>query len=145
VQSCTFFGHHNTPETVRPILKKTICSLIENNQVDTFYIGHQGWFDAMVKQILCCLESQYPHVRFYTVLAYHPARTPFLTAGETLYPFGLESIPPRYAILKCNEWMITHADYVVTYVEHAWGNAAKMQRMAERKQKYIIPLYKDAR
>ncbi|MCQ2440540.1 MAG: hypothetical protein MJ076_01415 [Clostridia bacterium] len=45
---CTFFGHWDTPEEVRPLLQGVLKQLIENRGADTFYVGNQGGFDLMV-------------------------------------------------------------------------------------------------
>ena len=44
---CTFFGHRNYPELIKPKLRATLIDLITNYEVDTFYVGHQGQFDTM--------------------------------------------------------------------------------------------------
>ena len=53
-------------------------------------------------------------------------------------------IPPRFAILKRNEWMVEHADLVIAYVRHEWGGAYKMYRHAEKMQKEIFNLVNKA-
>ncbi len=144
MSSCTFFGHRDTPEAIRPILENTIRDLIQHHHTDTFYVGHQGGFDTMVERVLQNLKSQYPHIRFYIVLAYLPVHSsPLSISDHSLYPFGLESVPPRYAILERNKWMMDQADYVVTYVVHSISNAAKMQEIAKKKHKHILSLYTD--
>lgn len=45
--TCTFFGHKDTPTQIKPLLKAVLVDLIENKNVDTFYIGNQGNFDLM--------------------------------------------------------------------------------------------------
>ena len=62
-------------------------------------------------------------------------------AEETLYPEGLESVPPRYAISHRNRWMLAHAEYVITYVAAPVGGAAKAVETALRKNKKIINLH----
>ncbi|MEE1280074.1 MAG: hypothetical protein UHH95_04500 [Oscillospiraceae bacterium] len=44
---------------------------------------------------------------------------------DTIYPDGLEGVPPNYAISRRNMWMIDNADYVVTYVKYIVGGAAR--------------------
>lgn len=34
--------------------------------------------------------------------------------------------------------MIEQADYVITYVTHSWGGAAKFKELAEKKGKTVI-------
>ena len=45
---CTFFGHRDTPRIAELILKEKIIYLIENKNVDKFYVGNNGNFDFMV-------------------------------------------------------------------------------------------------
>ena len=49
-----------------------------------------------------------------------------------------EHIPPRFAILKRNEWMIDNADLVIAYVDHRYGGAYKSLLFAQRRKKKII-------
>ncbi|HAX84546.1 MAG TPA: DUF1273 domain-containing protein, partial [Ruminococcaceae bacterium] len=41
-----------------------------------------------------------------------------------------------------NEWMINQSDYVITYIEHDFGGAAKFANRARQKNKNVINLYK---
>ena len=38
---CTFFGHRDCPQTIRPKLRERLIYLITNHGVDMFYVGHQ--------------------------------------------------------------------------------------------------------
>ena len=55
-------------------------------------------------------------------------------------PEGIESVHPRYAITWRNRWMLDRADFVVTYITHSWGGAAKFAQAAEKKEKTVINL-----
>ena len=44
---CTFFGHRECPDTIKPKLREVLVDLIENHGVDMFYVGNQGQFDAI--------------------------------------------------------------------------------------------------
>lgn len=46
--TCTFLGHRDCPETIKPILKAEIKSLIEKG-VDSFLIGNNSYFDLYVQ------------------------------------------------------------------------------------------------
>ena len=59
---------------------------------------------------------------------------------DTILPDGLEDVPPKYAILKRNKWMLNNADYVVTYVTRIYGGAADFKRLAEKKDKKVIEI-----
>ena len=116
---CTFFGHRDYPGTVRPGLWALVAELIETRGVDEFYVGRQGAFDVMVWSVLGELGEEYPHIRRAVVLERLPGRGEELGGldfSQTIFPEGLETVPPRLAILRRNQWMLEQADYVVTYI-----------------------------
>ena len=129
---CTFFGHRDCPDSIGPTLQYTIEQLILTRSVDKFYVGHQGHFDALVLKTLRELKRQHPEISFYVVLAYLPRREMPYEIEETLYPEGLETIPPRFSIIHRNRWMVEHSDYVVSALSVDFGGAAEAIRYAER-------------
>ena len=140
---CTFFGHRNCPDSVKPKLRETLIRLIETKQVTLFYVGNHGSFDAMVRSVLRELIIQYPYIDYAVVLAYMPSEqkeSDPLDSYETMLPEGIETVPKRFAISWRNKWMLTQADYVVTYITHSWGGAAQFAEIAKRKKKAILPL-----
>lgn len=60
MKACTFFGHRDCPETIKPRLREVLTDLITINGVDTFYVGNQGRFDGIVRSVLRELEQAYP-------------------------------------------------------------------------------------
>ena len=140
---CTFFGHRDCPETIRPKLHAALVELIEEQGVDSFYVGNHGTFDRMVRSLLRELSERYPHIRYSVVLAYVPQMWDEFDQrdfSDTMVPEGVETVPPRFAIAWRNKWMLREADYVVTYITHGWGGAAQYAEMAERQGKTIIRL-----
>ena len=51
-KACTFFGHRDSPETIKPKIRTAVIDLIENHGVTMFYVGNQGNFDRLVRSIL---------------------------------------------------------------------------------------------
>lgn len=135
---CTFFGHRDCPDSLRSRLWEAVEGLIVDQGVDVFYVGNQGQFDAMALGVLRELSQVYPHIRYGVVLAYLPRKGP--AAPEAMLPEGLETVPPRYAIARRNEWLLRQADFVITYVTHSWGGAAKYVEKAKRQGKQLISL-----
>ncbi len=134
---CTFFGHKNTSDSVKPQLYEVLTDLILNHQADLFYVGNQGRFDSIVRNTLKELKEKFPHIRFYVVLAYMP-KDNLLDDFETIYPEGLEKTPPKYAIDKRNRWLVEKADTVITCVNLPFGGASKFKELAEKKNKRVI-------
>ena len=128
----TFFGHSQCPD-LRSELRDAVMRLAGDG-VDMFYVGDNGRFDAQVRSVLSELG-----LRYGVVLAYLPTGA---GAGfdDTMFPEGPELVHPRYAIERRNLWMLERSDYVVTYVHHSWGGAAKFAALAERQGKRMIRL-----
>ncbi len=139
---CTFFGHRDCIGLCRSELEEAIEELIRNHGVDRFYVGNEGQFDALVHWVLFAMKKKYPHIRYAVVLAYLPKNIPGEDYSDTVLPEGIETVQPRYAISWRNRWMLQRADYVITYVNHPWGGAARFAEEAKRQGKQMIPLAK---
>lgn len=138
---CTFFGHKDANLEIENELRSIIIDLIENHNVKVFYVGHQGNFDYLVRQNLEELCKIYTYIQYWIVLAYMPNQNHFLEQkylSKTIYPDGLEKVPPKFAINRRNRWMIGKANYVVTHVKHNLSNASKFKEIAEREGKIVI-------
>ena len=139
--TCTFFGHRDCPDTIKPRLREVLVDLIENHNVDMFYVGNQGHFDAIVRGVLRDLQHEYPQIHYAVVLAYMPGKkTEYDDYSNTMLPEGIESVHPQYAISWRNNWMLKQSDYVVTYITHSWGGAYTFARRAIRQFKHVIYL-----
>lgn len=137
---CTFFGHRDCPESVRQSLSAVLEDLITTQNVTMFYVGREGKFDAMVRSVLRELQKKM-EIRYAVVLAYLPkANQEWEDFSDTMFPEGLENVPPRYAISRRNRWMLDRADFVVSYVVHGWGGAAKFVDAAKRQKMTVIHL-----
>ena len=139
MQSCTFFGHRECPDSIKPKLKKVMIDLINNHDVDMFYVGNQGQFDTIVRSVLRELKKECPQINYAVVLAYMPGKkTEYDDYSDTMLPEGIESVHPRYAISWRNNWMLRQSDYVVTYITRSWGGAAQYADKARRQKKTVI-------
>ena len=141
MSSCTFFGHRDCPESIKPKLREVLVDLITNHNVDMFYVGNQGRFDAIVRGVLRELKKEYPQINYAVVLAYMPGKQmEFDNYADTMLPEGIESVHPRYAISWRNNWMLWQSDYVVTCITHSWGGAAQFAEKAKSQKKIVINL-----
>ena len=141
MKSCTFFGHRDCPETIKPKIHAAVVDLIENHGVTMFYVGNQGNFDRMARSVLKEVTTAYPGVGYAVVLAYMPsAKKRADDFSDTLLPNGIEKVPKRFAIPWRNRWMIDHADYVVTYVTLPYGGGPKSKILAAKMHRAIFEL-----
>lgn len=137
--ACTFFGHRDCPETIKTKLREVLVDLIIYHDVDMFYVGHQGLFDAYVHSELKRLKLEHPQINYAVVMAYMPGKqTEYDDYSDTMLPEGIEAVHPRYAISWRNYWMLRQSDYVVTYITHRWGGAYKFSEKARKQQKNVI-------
>ena len=138
---CTFFGHRECPDSIKIKLREVLIDLITNHNVDVFYVGNQGRFDAIARGVLRELKKEYPQIDCAVVLAYMPGKqTEYDDYSDTMLPEGIESVHPRYALVWRNNWMLRQSDYVVTYITHSWGGAAQFAEKAKRQKKAVINL-----
>ncbi len=142
---CTFFGHRTCPSEIKQKLYHILEDLIVNQGVTVFYVGNQGSFDSLVRSVLRELSQQYSHITYAVVLPYLPPEqkddlTQYQDYSDTMYPEGIENVPKRFAIDWRNRWMLKQADYVVTYITHSWGGAAKFAKKAVKCGKQTISL-----
>lgn len=141
---CAFFGHRDTPESIRPQLRQSLITLIEDKKIYTFYIGDKGTFDSIVLQELKSLQKNYPYIKYTVILSKLPDKNTnniFLGDEEnTMFPAELEKVPPRFKIDRRNMWLINNADIFITYVTHSWGGAAKCKEIAQKRGKCVINL-----
>lgn len=141
--SCTFFGHRDCPSDIREKLQKAVVDLIEKKDVDFFYVGNQGQFDAMACSVLRKLRNEYPQIDYTVVLAYMPqGKEDF---SDTMLPEGIERVPKRFAISWRNNWMLSRSDFVIAYVTHTWGGAAQFVERAEKQGKTVIRILDESR
>lgn len=137
---CCFFGHKDTPESVKDDLYATIENLIAEYGVETFYVGNQGQFDFYTRAALRQLQRKYP-ISYAVVLAYMPGEVhEYDDYSDTMLPEGIESVHPKYAIDWRNRCMLRQSLYVIAYVQHRWGGAARYTQMAVKQGKTVINL-----
>ena len=139
--SCTFFGHRDCPDSLKPNLQSAIIDRITNHGVDMFYVGNQGAFDRFVRGVLKEITQEYLPVQYAVVLAYTPSGRPAADDPDAMLPEGIELVHPRYAISWRNNWMLKRSDFVVAYVAHSWGGAAQYVQKAIRSGKTVINLF----
>ena len=140
--TCIFFGHRDTPISVKNEIEKAIINLIEQG-VDQFYVGNNGIYDLLVQSIL----KNYAIVRKdfeYSIVLSHVGEIAISGEQEkTILPEGLETVPPKYAISKRNEWMLKKGDLILAYVQHRYSNSYKWFEKARKKGLCVINLARE--
>lgn len=134
----TFCGHSKLYQTenISKWLDIILPALIEGGAT-TFYLGGYGDFDSLAAAAVRRQKTRYPNIEAVLVLAYLNREMDASRYDGTTYP-PLETVPPRYAIIRRNEWMVRESDVVISGVTHGWGGAAKTLDYAKRRGKVIV-------
>ena len=133
----TFFGHRDAPETIKATIRAILIDLIENINVNMFYVGNNGAFDRMVRELLKELKKTHK-INYYVVLAYIPPKNDDNDYTDSIYFDELNSKPYKARIIERNKLMIKKSDIVITYVTHITGGAYECKALAERSGKMVI-------
>ena len=145
----TFLGHRSIYqcEALSNELKNIIIEETKQSDHTLFYCGGYGDFDNLCARVCRSIANQIPNCEIIYI-------TPYLCTSKrkkeefwynsniydsVIYP-PLESVPPKFAITKRNEWMVNQADLIIAFVNQSYGGAYKSLNYAKRKKKRIINL-----
>ena len=144
-----FFGHSFIEESERVFecIKDAVSKIVDKGECVTFFCGGYGEFDQLCASACRLMKKRMPDCRIALVTPYiHESQQKKLCAlvkngeyDEIIYP-PIESVPPRYAIARRNQWMVTGADIVIAYVKHRFGGAHRAMEYAKGKNKQVINL-----
>ena len=143
----TFFGHSDYTYNINDeiTLIRLFEKIIQNKQVD-FYFGGYGRFDDFALNCAIKYKEKHCNCKLIFITPYINdwlnQRRDYLNKkyDSIIYP-ELETVPPKFAILKRNEWMVNKADYVFAYVNCHFGGAYKALVYAHRRKKPYTNLY----
>ncbi len=133
----SFCGHREIKN--RTAIEAWLISVTEDliqSGCDRFLLGGSGAFDELAATVLIKRRDAGAPIRVCLVAAYidRPVRDNY---SEIIYP-GIETVPPRLAIIRRNEWMVGVSDIVAAYVENSFGGAARTLEYAHRRHKKVI-------
>ncbi len=123
-----------------------IIKILENkaqNNKCQVYLGQYGGFDGFA--LSCAKKFKKSHtdtklifVTPYIYPEYRKTKDEYTKKDfdEIVYP-ELENVPPRFAILHRNKWIVSKADVLICYITYKYGGAYKMYKEAKRKNKEI--------
>ena len=138
---CTFFGHRDAPDFLKESIEREIIQLVKNESVEVFYVGNNGNYDFLVQRILSKLSQSMGGFEYYIVLSSLSERALSGNQENTIFPEGLERVPPRFTIAKRNEWLIKNSHFALVYLKHGFSNSAKWIDKAEKKGLKIINIF----
>ena len=124
--------------------KQTILALLEREVGDKpcdFFLGEYGAFDSLAYECARDFQKKHPSVKLIFITPYlSPNYRKNIDASkkfdQIIYP-ELEKVPPRYAVLRRNRWIVEQAEVLIAYVDHRYGGAYRTYQYALTKKKRI--------
>lgn len=145
-KKCCFAGHKDMScSSIKQELQDTLVKLIENENVEYFWVGNYGAFDRCTVAVINNLKKEYPHIKLELIVPY---LTKSIIENEDYYK-SYDSIliaemppntPQRFRISKANEYMVKKCDYIVCYVDHPYGGAYQTLKSARKQNIKIVNL-----
>ena len=135
MKSCFFIGHREASAEVLPALMEAVEQHIVEYGVTEFIVGNYGGFDRMATKAVITARERHPGITLSMLIPYHPAQRPVKPppgVDNTFYPPNMEKVPPRFAIVRANRYMVDHADYLIAYAWHPASNARELVAYARR-------------
>ena len=123
---CTFFGHRDSPEKIKHLLKKTILYIIEKEGVRDFLVGNNGNFDLYAQCILQEFKNDGMDIRFNIIISRIDEKSLIKKQDATLFPEELEKSIAKFRISKRNEWLIKKSSYIIAYVTRKYSNSYRL-------------------
>ncbi len=138
-KTCCFIGHSEIRENISEALTAAVERHITEYGVTDFLVGNYGAFDHWAATVVKAAKARHSNVRLYLMLPYMPGMGRPLPDMEGydgfVYPEGMENVPYKLAIPKLNRIMVEDSDYVIAYVTHSWGGAARTLELAEKRKR----------
>lgn len=139
---CFFIGHRDAGSSLMPQLESVVKQHITDYGVTDFVVGQYGAFDRMAARAVIEAKKVFPNITLSILLPYHPSEREIRAPegyDSTFYPPGMETVPRRFAIVRANQYMIKHSDYLIVYVQHPASNAYEYFKYAkQREQRGLI-------
>lgn len=139
----TFCGHSDfVPSTaIEARLLSVLGSQIGDSPAELL-LGGYGNFDRFAFRCGKIFQQTHPQVSLIYVTPYMVTERQTSVGAEydgIVYP-PLENVPPRYAILHRNRYMVERADLVIACITRSRGGAYQTYLHARRKGKAMINL-----
>ena len=134
MKTCFFIGHRDAPEGIYDRLLAAVERHITEYGVTDFVVGRYGNFDHLAARAVVEAKQRHAGVSLTLLMLYYRADAEPLPNGfdSSLFPDGFETVPKRAAILRANQYMIRHSDYLIVYDRGQIGNTRTLVAEARK-------------
>ena len=143
----TFCGHADYTPSEKD--ERKLLEFLEQKIGDRsaeLYLGDYGNFDRFAFRCGKIYQRTHPNVKLRFVSPYlsdsyqkNRLKEKEVEYDGIIFP-PIESIPPKFAILHRNRWIVDQADYVIARVTRSWGGARQTLEYAKKQKKDIFEL-----
>lgn len=137
MKTCFFIGHRNAPSIVFSRLEESVVHHIKDYDVKTFVVGRYGSFDHMAMRAVTKAKRNCPEIQLLALIPYYrPFKKMNLPQDfdGSLYPEGMEKVPKYAAIVRANQYMIKHSDYLIAFDCGHVGNTRPFMEYARKRE-----------
>ena len=140
MKTCFFIGHRDAPESIYNRLITVVERHISEYGVTDFVVGRYGNFDRLAARAVMEAKQRRSDVTLTLLMPYYRTDAEPLPVGfdGSLFPDDLETVPKRAAILRANQYMIHHCDYLIAYDAGRIGNTRKLVSDARKIERLHI-------
>lgn len=158
---CAFFGNdydfmngrkreRRPKQQVKDCIKEQIIKLIENEGVDTFFVGEIGGYEDDAYDTVLEVKEMHPEIRVVLVVSkiselhytqpddsfhiYHKRH-----CDDWIYPDKSATGYRRLTIVYRNRWIVENTDYIIAYNKYQ-GRAYEFCKQARNKGVQVIEL-----
>ena len=140
MKTCFFIGHQDAPESIYNRLLEAVERHISEYGVTDFIVGKYGNFDRLAARAVIEEKRHHADITLTLLMPYYRTDAESLPDGfdGSLFPDGLETVPKRAAILRANQYMTHHCDYLIAYDTGRIGNTRKLVADARKIERLYI-------
>ena len=140
MKTCFFIGHRDAPESVYDRLLTVVEHHISEYGVTDFVVGRYGNFDRLAARAVMEAKQRRSDVTLTLLMPYYRTDAEPLPDGfdGSLFSDDLETVPKRAAILRANQYMIHHCDYLIAYDAGRIGNTRRLVAEAKKIERLHI-------
>jgi len=137
-KTCFLIGNHDASPEIYAKLYNEIERHAAKYGVDGFFVGFNGIFDRLAVRALNEYVRYVNWVEVTLVMHYlnkEKYDDIMHRFSGSIFPDGLEKVPPRYAIVKGNQLMVDKVDYLIAYNKDTTGNVDRLLNYARKREK----------
>lgn len=139
--TCALMGHHDAPECIYPDIVRAIAHAYDSGEAHTFRVGDRGAFCVMAARALSEVASTRPDMDWSVVMSHMPKQDQATIADwqHTLFPDEFTRIPPQFAMVRRDAWLLEHAGMLIVYAPHT-GNSQRAALRARSMKLRVVEL-----